>query len=164
MRPFRFRFDSLLDLRARERDEAGAEVGKAEEAIQKINDQITDIDRQREAIRTEKHQTLQQANVSVDQMLHQGRYDVQLHADQVSLRQTLTQLHEELNKRRDKLILAEAEVKRLERLRETQLAEHRMLVAKQEQAEADDLTSARVLLRRRAIASQNAADSKETQR
>lgn len=160
MPPFRFRFDSLQVLRGRERDEAGAQVGKALEAIQRINEQIQEIDSQRQMIRAATHQTLQQASVSVDQMLHQGRYDVQLHADEISLRQTLQQLNQELEKRREKLVHAEAEVKRLERLRETQLAEHRSLEAKQEQAEADDLTSARVLLRRRAMAAQ----SKETGR
>lgn len=157
MRPFRFRFDSLMDLRARERDQAGMDVAKAVEAIDRVNEQIAQIEQQRTDIRNQQHETLQRDGVSVDQMLQHGRYDVQLHADQINLRQTLTQLNTELEKRRVHLVAAEAEVKRLERLRATQLAEHRVLESKQEQAEADDLTSARVVMMRRAAMARTTA-------
>ena len=36
---FKFRFETLLDLRRRQRDEAGAAVGQANEAIGRIDQQ-----------------------------------------------------------------------------------------------------------------------------
>jgi len=149
MPPFRFRFDSLLEIYRRQRDEAGQEVGKAVEAIRRVDEQVEQVQYQRDQLRQVTTESVGQTNVAVDRILHQGRYDLQLHADQVNLRQTRATLEEELARRRERLVSAEAEVKRLERLRETRQAEHRKLELQQEQAEADDLTAARFLMSRR---------------
>lgn len=158
MRPFRFRFDSLLVLHRQRRDEVGAEVGKANEAIRRVDEQILLLQKQRDEIR---HQAMARfatatgqavTSVSVDRMLQEGRYDLQLAGDQSSLRNTREQLVVELDRRRGLLVEAEAEVKRLERLRETQEFEHQQLMLQAEQAEADDLTTARLVISRRRLA------------
>lgn len=154
---FQFRFESLLTLRGRERDEAGKLVGDANEAIRRVREQINEMQSQRDQIRIAASQSLQQpgrsgegpVNVSVEQMLHQGRYDLQLAAEQAAMEQTCQTLGVELARRQDLLVEAEAEVKRLERLRESQLAHHRQEELKSQQQAADDLTSARITIQKR---------------
>ena len=157
---FQFRFDSILALRCRQRDEAGREVGKANEAIRRVDEQIQDLQRQRDEIRklaagmfrsglANGAEPASEQGISVDRALQQGRYDLQLQADQMSLRATKETLAKELQRRRNVLIDAEAEVKRLERLRETQKSEYRYLELQREQAESDDLTTARLIIANR---------------
>src|SRR6056297_3100605 len=114
---FHFRFAALLELRRRERDEAGAAVGQANEAIgridrqrQNLNDQRTDLRRQTAPPREGK--------LSVDRLLSAGRFDMQLEADDRALLQTRGELVQELARRQQKLVLAEAELKRVEKLQE----------------------------------------------
>jgi flagellar FliJ protein len=71
---------------------------------------------------------------------------LQLAIDQRSLHETRGKLEIELERRRELLVEAEADVKRLERLRETQASEHQQLLLQAEQAEADDLTTARMVI------------------
>ncbi|MCM2372815.1 flagellar export protein FliJ [Aporhodopirellula aestuarii] len=155
MPPFQFRFESLLSLRRRRRDEVGGEVGKATEAIRRVDEQIEMLQGQRDAVRAEAAERFAKSNgggttqVMVDRILSEGRYDLQLSADQAALRDTRAKLEVELNRRRGLLVEAEAEVKQLERLRETQMLEHRQLQLQAEQAEADDLTSARLTIAKR---------------
>ena len=157
---FQFRFDSILALRCRERDEAGRELGKANEAIRRVDEQIQELQLKRDEIRKlaagmfqndtdgrpERSST---QSISVDRVLQQGRYDLQLQAEQIGLRATKETLVKELQRRREVLIDAEAEVKRLERLRETQKIEYRYLELQREQAESDDLTTARLIIAHR---------------
>ena len=152
MPPFRFRFDSLLLLHRRRRDEVGAEVGKANEAIRRVDEQIQLLQRQRDEVRAQAVGRFIQAGsrgvtrVAVDRVLNEGRYDLQLAIDQRSLHETRGKLEIELERRRELLVEAEADVKRLERLRETQASEHQQLLLQAEQAEADDLTTARMII------------------
>lgn len=152
MPPFRFRFESLLALHCRRRDELGGELGKASEAIRRVDEQIELLQTQRDELRSQtagRFASSEQegaTQVSVDRMLQEGRYDLQLAAEQNGLRATREKLEVELQRRRGLLIEAEAEVKRLQRLRETQAQQHRQLVLRAEQAEADDLTTARMVI------------------
>ncbi len=164
MPPFRFRFESLLSLRRRRRDEVGGEVGKATEAIRRVDEQIDSLQQQRDAVRVEAAERFASTGsggttrVVVDRILQEGRYDIQLSLEQNALRDTRAKLEVELNRRRGLLVEAEAEVKQLERLRETQMAEHHQLQLQADQAEADDLTSARmVIAQRQAIKKRNAS-------
>jgi flagellar protein FliJ len=144
---FRFRFDSILQLRRRERDEAGAAVGKANEAIQRIDEQV-------EAIRLERRRVNEQAarqrvgTISVDSLLAAGRYDLQLLADEHALQQTRGQLVQELERRQVKLLAAEAELKRFERLEENERVAYQAEMLRREQLEADEATSRRFIRQR----------------
>lgn len=152
---FQFRFDSILRLRCRERDDAGVEVGNANEAIRRVQEQINEIQQQRDEIRIESSGLLASgtnsagnATFAVDRILQRGRFDLQLQAEMVALEQTVVSLKQERDRRLDLLVLAEAEVKRIERLRETQQAEYYQDELKREQAEADDMTTARMVIAR----------------
>ncbi len=145
--PADFRFKSLLDLRRQQRDEAGAALGQANEAIAKVNTQIDEIKRERIALR-DTRDVNRQGNVSVDALLARGRYDLQLQADMGSLEATMEELTAEMERRRVKLVEAEAELKRFEKLKEYDEAEFRALESKREHAESDEVSTRRYILQR----------------
>lgn len=130
-----------------ERDEAGAAVGQANEAIGRIDDQIESIHAQRQALRRGASDN-RVGNVSVDTLLADGRYDLQLEADIRALRQTRSELVQELERRQGTLMAAELEVKRFERLEEKERAAFYAEASRREQAEADEATARRYTIER----------------
>ena len=144
---FQFRFATILQLRRRERDEAGAAVGQAHEAIHRIDLQTDEIERERTTIR-ENSQQQRLGAVSVDGLLVQGRYDLQLQARLQTLRNTRGELVQELHRRQHALVAAEAEVKRFERLEEKDRRAFQTALLRRQQAESDDATSSRYIIER----------------
>ena len=114
---FQFRFETLLELRRRQRDEAGAEVGQAREAIRRIDQQREELNQQRVGLR-QKPNDERTGTISVDRLLSAGRYDMQLEADDQALLQTRGELMKELARRQRKFSDAESELKRFEKLKE----------------------------------------------
>jgi flagellar FliJ protein len=144
---FQFRFQAVLELRRRERDQAGAAVGQADAAIRKIDDQIAAVRGERGQLRQETSASLR-GTLSVDALLSQGRYDLQLQAQTESLAQARNQLVEERARRHQQLIEAEAEVKRFERLEQRQRDAYLSEQRSREQSESDDATGRRYALAR----------------
>ncbi|TWT66109.1 flagellar export protein FliJ [Allorhodopirellula solitaria] len=154
MPPFHFRFDSLLTLHRRRRDEVSRELGKIRAAIDQFNDQIDRLQQQRDTLRQETAHHLAGSvdsapPVRLDRLQHEARYDGQLAQEQDSLRSNRKQLDVELEQQRRCLVEAEAEVKRFERLREKQAATHQQREQKREQAAMDELAQARMIYSRR---------------
>ena len=145
--PAEFRFKALLDLRRQQPDEAGAALGQANEAIDKVNAQIDQIKTERVALRN-TDDVRRQGDVSVDALLAHGRYDLQLQADVGALQATIAELTAEMEKRRATLVEAEAELKRFEKLKENDEAEFRALQSKRDNAEADEVSTRRYTLQR----------------
>jgi len=144
---FQFRFKSILQLRRRERDEAGAAVGQANAAIGRIDEQCKAIQLERQAI-LEGESRQRVGSVSVDALLARGRYDMQLQAEIQSLAETGAELIKELERRQGALVASEAEVKRFERLEVKERAACHALELRREQAEADDATARRYTIER----------------
>ena len=145
--PFEFRFSTLLELRRQERDEAGIAVGQANTAIAKVNEEIREKELERVSLR-DGSDVHRQGNVSVDALLSLGRYDLQLQAEIQALKTTLSELVTEMERRREKLVVAEAELKRFDKLRERAELEFWALESKRELAEADEVTTRRHIIQR----------------
>lgn len=145
---FQFRFATILQLRRRERDEAGAAVGQANAAIERIDQQLNSIQQERHSLR-EGANRQRLGFVSVDALLTRGRYQMQLEAETQSLGETRADVTKELERRQAALVAAEAEVKRFERLEEKERAASYALQLRHEQAEADEATSRRYTMERR---------------
>ncbi|MDE0862511.1 MAG: flagellar export protein FliJ [Rubripirellula sp.] len=145
--PFEFRFAALLELRRQERDEVGAAVGQANAAIDKVNEHVDEKQHERMLLRDGSNVS-RRGDVSVDALLSLGRYDLQLQADIEALNLTLGELITELERRRGKLVDAEAELKRFQKLRDNAELEFRALETKREHAEADEVTTRRYTIQR----------------
>ncbi len=145
---YQFRFATLLRLHRRTRDEAGADVGKANEAIRRIDEQTAALTDQRAAM-LRQAELSRVGTVSVDTVLSQGRYDIQLQTEMRALRETRVQLEQELLRRQQALRAAQAEVKRFERLADHELAAHRTKSQQREQTESDEAAATRHLREQR---------------
>tara|TARA_R110002167_G_scaffold53036_2_gene152488 strand:+ start:215 stop:682 length:468 start_codon:yes stop_codon:yes gene_type:complete len=150
---YEFRFESILDLRQRERDEMGGLVGEANLAIAKIDQQIQDLEQERQSLRNEDAQS-RLGDVAVDRLLARGRFDLQLQAEINGLVQTRAKLEEELERRQQKLRDAETEVKKFQRMRELDRNEYQQEMIRREQMEIDEMNN-----RRFAIASRKLRDA-----
>ncbi|TWU26670.1 Flagellar FliJ protein [Novipirellula galeiformis] len=150
---YEFRFASILDLRQRERDEAGGLVGEANAAIAKIESQIEDLQQQRQTALSEQVEA-RIGGIAVDQLLAKGRYNLQLQAEIYGLEQTRVKLDEELQRRQQRLRDAETEVKKFQRMKEIDFNQHQQEMNRREQIEIDEMNN-----RRFAIASQKARDA-----
>jgi flagellar FliJ protein len=144
---FQFRFASIVKLRQEQRDQAGAAVGQAHQAIHRIEEQLAAIELQRQALR-DSSAVARVGSISVDSLLASGRYDLHLQADAEALQATRSMLAQELQRRQLALAAAEAEVKRFERLEEKDRSAHLARQARREQAEADEATACRHTIKR----------------
>ncbi|QDV65877.1 flagellar export protein FliJ [Crateriforma conspicua] len=138
---FQYRFDILLRLRERERDEAGAAVGQANAAIAKIDQQMQEVEQTRVGLKQAMSGESLTGNVSVDRMLQGGRYDLQLQGDLQSLADTRGKLVQELQRRQEVLKTAQIEVKRWEKLKEIDQQRYREQQNHREQLELDEAAS-----------------------
>ncbi|TWU64789.1 MULTISPECIES: flagellar export protein FliJ [Crateriforma] len=138
---FQYRFDILLRLRERERDEAGAAVGQANAAIAKIDQQMQEVEQTRIDLKQAMSGESLTGNVSVDRMLQGGRYDLQLQGDLQSLADTRGKLVQELQRRQEMLKTAQIEVKRWEKLKEIDQQRYREQQNRREQLELDEAAS-----------------------
>lgn len=144
----KFRFASLLQWRERQRDEAGAAVGQALEAIARIEQQRQEI-LQAQVDARASATTARIGVIAVDRLIADGRFAVQLELELRGLDETRQQLLEALDQRQQRLVLAEAEVKRFERLRELDReAEHREQ-QRRDQLSLDEAVTNRYLMQRR---------------
>lgn len=143
MSRFRFRFASLLRLRESERDAARQEIADAFRAMGILQQQRTDLEQQRVQLRDAAAQRLANSAISVDTMLNQGRYDVQLAAEIQGLSSNIAAVETEIQRRQSRLQAADIEVKRLERLQETQHQQWTAHEQAQQQANLDEIASLR---------------------
>ncbi|SRR6056297_45592 len=138
---FQFRFEILLRLRTDQRDQAGAAVGQADQAIAKIETQIREVDQCRRELQGSIAEMSGSRQPMIDHLLNSGRYDLQLQAEKRALNEALEKLEQERERRMLRLTQAEQEVKRLERLRDKDGRSHRERELKNEQAEIDEAAS-----------------------
>jgi len=137
---FKFRFESLLDLRVTERDQALAEVAEALEALGRLR-------QQREAIEEQRRQVANDGSVSrlgalrIEGLLAQGRYERQLALELAQIRTAESQVETEVERRQGLARDAETELRRLELLKDKDRIAWDKQQAKAEQALMDELAS-----------------------
>lgn len=150
---FQFRFESLLQLRVQERQTAGKEVADADQAIGILQQQAAAIEAQRAAARESSGVQRSSSTISVDRLLNEGRYDLQLVGQLRDLATKAEQIVGERERRMARLREANAEVRRLERLKERQHEEWKKNDLAAEQAMMDEIATARFLQQARDPAS-----------
>ncbi len=148
----KFRFASLLQWRERQRDEAGGAVGQAVQAINRIDEQSRELQSQIAEARSLSGQ-MRVGDVSVNRLLADGRFAMQLELELRSLAETKTKLSEALVARQAMLAIAEAEVKRFEKLREIDREREAKEAQRREQLSIDEAVTNRYLLNARKQAS-----------
>ncbi|QDV55036.1 flagellar export protein FliJ [Rosistilla oblonga] len=140
MKGFKFRLASLLNLRCSERDAARRGVADATQALGILETQIADKSSELENLKTQRG-TYLQGQISVDQLLAQGRHEILVEQEKATLQQQVGQVNVELRKRELILQTADQEVKRIEKLRDRALQTYRDTEQARLQAEMDEVAA-----------------------
>lgn len=144
MARFRYRFESLKRIHETVRDEARKRLAEARRALEIIDQRIADTDVEKQALR-EQRKALLTGTLSVDYLLDQGRYDLQIDVNRRDLQDQRQQIDEEVERRQQRLILAEQECRKFEKLEEIARSEFQAELLRREQAELDELAGQRSL-------------------
>jgi flagellar FliJ protein len=139
MATFHFRLATLLRLREAERDERRAQLSDAQQAEAIVAARVSEIDREIGFIRQLGQLATAPGKVDVDQLLDMQRYDAQLKLERIAAEDQRGKIAQEVERRLERAIAADREVRILEKLRETQLAKHRSEEEKVEQKRFDEM-------------------------
>ena len=118
MKQFKFRLATLVRLREAARDERRAQLADALRVQATLEGQLQDFEQQLREIR--HSQASPAGPIDVDKLLAAQRYEVVLHLETRKLRGQLATVAVEVDKRRQALVVADQEVKVLEKLRDRQ--------------------------------------------
>lgn len=139
---FRFRLDSVLKLRERDRDNAAESLRQALQAKQILEQQILEClderDQQNALRLAGSHQRLEP-----QRMLDAQRYQMFLDTRVAGLREQVSLIDQECQRRRAALVQCEQAVRALEKLRDNQHAQWQAAEAAQSQTVLDQWSSFR---------------------
>jgi len=124
MANFQFRLATLLRLREAWRDERRTHLADAQRAEQLIVARVAAIDEELAAGRRQYVDAARAKNVNVDLLTDLARYEMILKAQRQSADQQRQAVVAEVQKRRAALVVADRDVRVLEKLRETQQQRH----------------------------------------
>lgn len=142
MSRLKFRFESIMRIRETARDDARKRVAEAQQAYDVLEGQLKDLDLSRQRLQSQRNQKLT-GQLSVASLLDQGRYDLQIEADRQTLQGQMTQIFEEIDRRRQRLAVAEQEYRKFEKLKELAVEEHTESELRRWQGELDEMASQR---------------------
>ncbi len=140
MKGFQFRLQSLLNLRIQQRDQVRIEVADATRAIGILEQQVADKDQGLAELKRQRIKHLQ-GNVSIQGLISDGRYEMVFEQEKAVLNQQIVQVGEELNKRQQALLIADQEVKRVEKLRDNAMLAYQQQQQTRMQADMDEAAS-----------------------
>lgn len=139
MTKFQFRLETLLKLRRSIRNQRRAELAEAyqaDEIAQRHQDQLADeVSQTNEQIR----QATQPGSLDVDKLLDAHRYELVIATRQKQLQVQRQQLVQEIERRRQRLVEADRDVRVLEKLRERQSLQHREMEQRTDVKEFDEV-------------------------
>ena len=139
MATFHFRLATLLRIREADRDERRAQLSDAQQAEAIVAGRIKEMDQEIAAIRQLGQLAAAPGKVNVDQLLDMQRYEIQLKIERAATEDQRQKIAQEVERRLERAIAADREVRILEKLRETQLAKHRSEEEKVDQKRFDEL-------------------------
>lgn len=139
---FKYRFNAILQLRESERDAARAMVAEAYEALNQIDLRRKEIANERKAMALENGQR-RSGSLSMDRLLSDGRYDLQLAAEDAEVLATWQKIDVELQRRQQLLADANASVRQMEILREKEEGAWNETQEKIAQANLDEIAARR---------------------
>jgi flagellar protein FliJ len=137
MKNFRFRLQSLTNLRERQRDQAAESLQLARQALRKLEEQISslngEIDQQ-----IELQNQANQGAVQIQKLLESQRYQMQLSFQIQGLREKMDLIEQESRRRQSALIEREKAVRVLERLSDSQRLQWQNEQDKRQQHQLDE--------------------------
>ncbi len=139
---FRFRLQSIVRLRERERDQAADEFKLAMQAKQVLLDQITTLQSERQQVNLQRNVS-QTGAFDPQKMLEAHRYQIHLDSQVAHLQEQVSLVEQECQRRRAKLVKCEQAVRALEKLKEKQQADWDSVLSQKSQDRLDEWSSFR---------------------
>ena len=139
MSKFKFRLETLLRIRMDERRQKRAELAQAYQAEQVLGHQVKQLAQEQETMRRSARIAAEPGMVSVDGLVAAHRYELLLETQVAALQQRVSQLQEEIERRRTALVESDQQVQMLEKLRDRQRVSHEADVTRQELKELDEI-------------------------
>jgi len=138
MAKFKFRLATLLRLREAARDQRREALAAAYRAEDLLREQLGRVAREVGWLRGQCRRVAAPGTVDVDQLVEAQRYEVVLKARQKQLEGQREQIRAEIERRRQALVVANRNVRVLEKLRENQARRHREAENRQEIKQLDE--------------------------
>ncbi|MDR0521464.1 MAG: flagellar export protein FliJ [Planctomycetaceae bacterium] len=141
---FKFRLEPLITIRENVRKERQAELVKAYEARQKIENEQQGIEQAiTENIEEARNQMLPGKAVNIEHLLYFRRHEMFLRAKQNELAKMAQMIDEEIERRRLAVIEADKECKSTEKLKESQFKKYTEEERKTENKQMDEIAGSR---------------------
>ncbi len=115
-----FRLATLLKLRDNERDERRLRLAEAHAAEMVLRERIQQYEQQLSALGRDYHNAASPGKVDVDRLLDSQRYEAILRGEKASVEGQCELIRAEVEKRREALVVADRDVRSLEKLRDAQ--------------------------------------------
>jgi flagellar protein FliJ len=139
---FRFRLQSIVRLRERDRDEAAEALRQALRAKQILEDQVSEIETERSQ-QNDLRRATNSGAVDFQKIIDAQRYQLFLESQVAELQGQISLIEQECQRRRAKLVKCEQAVRSLEKLEEHQRAEWNAAQVSSEQNTLDQWSSFR---------------------
>lgn len=140
---FHFRLDAVMKLREQVRDERLEELGNAFEAERLLMDKIGNITSELEDLRKVLHGSSNRGKLDMDKMLSVRRYEFQLMSQKRELEKQIQEIKAEIERRRTAVVMADREVRVLEKFSAKRQAEFNANQQRHENKILDEIVSAR---------------------
>ena len=139
---FRFRLQSIVRLRERDRDEAAEALRQALQAKQILENQVSDIQLERRQ-QNELRLASKTGAINFQKMIDAQRYQINLDSQIADLQGQISLIEQECERRRARLVKCEQAVRSLEKLELHQRTEWNTQQARHEQTTLDQWSSFR---------------------
>lgn len=139
MARFQFRLESLLKLREAERQQRRLEMAEAFHAESILRQQASQLRQDIQEVEKQSRVISSPGRVQVDRVLEAHRYKLLLKSQVMTLAQKQAQLQVEIEKRQTALVIADRDVRVLEKLRDRKRAEHDAAELKRELKQLDEV-------------------------
>jgi len=142
---FKFRLATLLRLREATRDERRSELGKAYQVDDVLREQVGRVAEELESLKNVCRRESSPGAVDVDRLVEAQRYELALRFQQKQLGEQRKAVSEEIERRRQRLLGADRDVRVLEKLRDKQTRRHRQEEDRQEIKQLDEVVQQRFI-------------------
>ena len=149
MAKFRFRFETLLRVRAARREVHRQRLAKAFRAREILQERAEQLKAALREVENNVRSASQPGVIDVGQLLNQQRYELLLRGQMSQVKEQRTKIDDEAKRLRAELVESNKQVRVLETLREHDLTAHREQQLLREARELDEISQRTAALERR---------------
>lgn len=139
MRPYQFKLEAVRRVRQSHRDELRGKLAEAYLAAQKLADEGARIETEIAQMIQSQQQMSRESPLPLDRLMQSQRYEQLLRTQLIDLRQKVTLVDEEIDRRRSAVVAAEQGVKAMDKLEDRGRERHQVELLRVEQKQMDEI-------------------------